>query len=93
MPPPLGGGVGILAVERRGHLNAAPAVGQVSFMDRLDSSQMLLNRLLERFGKHRDPVFRTLAVADENLGETRGTLVQREVVFVLRTEKAPGFCS
>jgi len=60
-------GVGVLTLECVGHLNAAPALRQVPFVDRLDPLEVLQKRDLERLGKQGDPVFHSLAVADENL--------------------------
>ena len=67
MPPPILRGVGILVLECVGHLNATPALRQVPLVDHLEPLEVLLKRDLERLGKHGDPVFRSLAVADENL--------------------------
>src|SRR3990172_6954693 len=67
LPPPVGRRVGILPVQGSRHLNTSPAFGQVTLMDRLDLLEVLLKWRLERVGKHGNPVFRALAVADENL--------------------------
>ena len=67
LPAPFLRRIGIFAVERSGHLNAPPAFGQVFLMDRPAFLETLLKRRLERFRKHGDPVFRSLAVANEYL--------------------------
>src|SRR3989304_8136719 len=64
LPAPIGGRVGILAIQSVGHLHPSPPFGKVFLMDRLDLSQMVLKRFLKQFREHRYPVFRYFAVAD-----------------------------
>lgn len=65
LPAPFCGGVGVLAVESHRQLHAPPAVGKVALVDRLDLLQVVLERTLQGFRQHRDPVFGALAVSDE----------------------------
>src|SRR6516225_6567273 len=67
LPTPLFQGVGILAVHGIEQLDTAPTFGQILFVNRLDLLEVVLERCLERIGKHGDPIFRASAVTDENL--------------------------
>lgn len=66
LPTPFLRRVGILAVQRVGQQDAAPAVGQVAFVDRLDALEVVLQRNLKRRGQHGDSVLGALSVADKD---------------------------
>ncbi len=65
LPAPFLGRVRVFTAQCVRHQNATPAVGQVALVDRLDGSEMLSQRRLERHGEHGDPVLGALTVADE----------------------------
>lgn len=78
LPAPVSGGIGILALLGVGHLNTAPALGQVLLVNPFDLLEVFLERGLERFGQHRYAILCAIAVAGKDLvaGE----------VYVLRSE-------
>ncbi len=67
LPAPVLRRVGVLAVEGVWKLHTAPPIRDILLMNGLDLFEVVLERDLRRFGQHRDPVFRPLAVANQNL--------------------------
>lgn len=67
LPGPFRRCVDVFPIEGVWEGDASEAVVFVFFIDEADSGEMFLKRGFEGLGKHRHPVFGSLAVADEDL--------------------------
>jgi len=74
LPAPFLRGFPVFPIQGVKQEHAAPAVGQVAFVDGLDLPEMVLERDFNRFGKHRDAIFRALAASHTHFSRATDSL-------------------
>lgn len=86
LPGPVGGGVGILAIQCKGPHDTSDTIGQIPFMLPSHRTQVSLEPLLHCNRQHRPPVLPSLAPSDDNLVPVEVDVLDPKLETFLQTQ-------
>jgi hypothetical protein len=89
LPGPVGGGVGILAIQCKGQYDPPHTVGEIPFMLSSHLPQVSLEPLLDGNRQHRPPVFLAFTPSNDNFMPVKVEVLYSKLQTLLQPQPSP----